>query len=87
MRITSLRLEQVMRFFMQGSALAGTMRGGALGLETHLEVESDEPPDRIRQLVRMGEQTCFTLQSLLQPVPVHTRVTLNGQALPLEAPE
>jgi len=87
MSITSLRLEQVMRFFMRGSALAGTMRGGALGLETHLEVESDEPPDRIRQLVRMGEQTCFTLQSLLQPVPVQTRVRLNGQTLPLEAPE
>ncbi len=81
MNIKNIRLEQVMRFFMRGSALAGTMRGGALGLETHIEVESDEPPERVRQLVKMGEQTCFTLQSLVNPVPVKTYVKLNGQEL------
>lgn len=72
------------RFFMEGSALAGTMRGGGLGLETHIDVDSDEPPERIRELVRMGEQTCFTLQSLIEPVPTQTRVKLNGEDLPLE---
>lgn len=66
---------------MRGSALAGTMRGGPIGLETRIEVESEEPPERIRQLVKMGEQTCFTLQSLLQPVPVTTSVLLNGRPL------
>ena len=83
MNVASLRLEQVTRFFMRGSALAGTMQGGALGLETYIEVESDEPPERIRQLIRMGEQTCFTLQSLIQPVPTETHVTLNGQEFSL----
>jgi hypothetical protein len=77
----------VTRFFMRGSALAGTMRGGALGLETHIAVESDEPPERIRQLIRMGEQTCFTLQSLIHPVPVQTHVKLNGQVLTLDTRE
>jgi hypothetical protein len=72
---------------MRGSALAGTMRGGALGLETHIAVESDEPPERIRQLIRMGEQTCFTLQALIHPVPVQTHVRLNGRALPLDTQE
>jgi hypothetical protein len=83
MNVASLRLEQVTRFFMRGSALAGTMQGGALGLETHIEVESNEPPERIRQLIRMGEQTCFTLQSLIQPVPTETHVRLNGQEFAL----
>ncbi len=48
-------------------------------------VESDEPPERIRDLVRMGEQTCFTLGALTDPLPVHTRVTLNGGELRLDS--
>lgn len=76
-----MRLEQTTRFFMEGSALAGTMRGGGLGLETRIHVESEEPPERIRELVRMGERTCFTLQSLIEPVPTETSVRLNGETL------
>src|SRR3990167_320963 len=84
LNIKSIRLKQVTRFFMKGSALAGTLRGGSLGLETQIEVESSEPPEKIRHLVKMGEQTCFTLQSLVNPVPVKTGVTLNGAPLALE---
>ena len=81
--ITSIKLKQVTRFFMKGSALDGSLRGGSLGLETQIEVESSEPPEKIRPLIRMGEQTCFTLQSLVNPVPVKTSVTLNGAPLAL----
>ena len=80
----SIRLEQIMRFFMKGSALQGTLHGGALGLETQIEVESSEAPEKIRHLIKMGEQTCFTLQSLINPVPVKNSVTLNGKPLPIE---
>jgi len=82
--VKSIRLKQITRFFMKGSALQGTMRGGAIGLESHIEVESSEPPEKIRHLIKMGEQTCFTLQSLIDPVPVKTSVTLNGEPLTLE---
>jgi hypothetical protein len=81
--VKSIRLKQVTRFFMKGSALQGTLKGGPLGLETQIEIESNEPPEKIRHLVKMGEQTCFTLQSLINPVPVSTSVTLNGEPLPL----
>jgi len=60
------------------------MQGSCLGLETRIAVESDEPSERVRQLIRMGEQTCFTLQALIHPVPVATRVTLNGVAFPMD---
>ena len=76
-------MEETTRFFMKGSALQGTLQGGALGLETHIEVESNEPPEKIRHLIKMGEQTCFTLQSLINPVPAKTSVTLNGEPLAL----
>ena len=70
LNLKSVRLKQTTRFFIKGSALQGTLRGGSLGLETQIEIESDEPPDKIRQLIRMGEQTCFTLQSLIHPLPL-----------------
>jgi hypothetical protein len=79
-----MRLKQITRFFMKGSALAGTLRGGALGLETHIEAESDEPVEKIRHLIKMGEQTCFTLQAWINPVPVTTTATLNGKPLQLD---
>jgi len=82
--VKSIRLKQITRFFMKGSALQGTMRGGAIGLESQIEVESSEPPAKIRHLIKMGEQTCFTLQSLINPVPVKTTVILNGAPLALD---
>ncbi len=82
--VKSMRLKQITRFFMKGSALAGTLRGASLSLETQTAVESSELPERIRHLIKMGEQTCFTLQSLINPVPVKTSVTLNGAPLALE---
>ena len=83
LNVKSIRLKQITRFFMKGSALQGTLRGGSLGLETCIEIESDEPPEKIRHLIKMGEQTCFTLQSLINPVPVRTSATLNGASLNL----
>jgi hypothetical protein len=68
---------------MKGSVRDQSLHGGAKGLETHVEVESDEPPERIRELVRMAEQTCFTLGAWTQAVPTSTTVALNGR--PLEA--
>lgn len=82
--VKSIRLRQVTRFFMKGSALAGTLRGGSLGLESEIGVESDEPAEKIWHLIKMGEQTCFTLQSLINPVPVKTTATLNGRPLSLD---
>jgi hypothetical protein len=79
--VKSLRLEQTTRFFMKGSVRDGSLHGGASGLETHVEIESDEPTDRIHELVRMAEQTCFTLGAWTRAVPTATTVTLNGRPL------
>lgn len=75
-----------MRFSVQGSWLANTRHGACLGLETHLHVVSDESADEIRKYVRAGERACFTIQSLLNEVPVHTDVTLNGAPLAVDEP-
>jgi hypothetical protein len=79
-----VRLEQTTRFFMKGSVREQTLHGGARGLETHVEIESKEPPERIEELVRMAEQTCFTLGAWTQTVPMTMSATLNGEPLEVE---
>jgi hypothetical protein len=83
LKIKNIQVNQTIRFFREGSALAGTLRAGCLGLESHVEIDSDEPEEKIREMTRMGERSCFTLGSLTTPVPVETRLKLNGRPLSL----
>jgi hypothetical protein len=64
--VKETRLEQVMHFYTKGSIREKTVENGCLGLETHVDVTSDEPPERIRELIRMGERMCYTVQSFGQ---------------------
>jgi hypothetical protein len=70
---------------MKGSVRDQSLHGGAKGLETEVEIESDEPRERIQELVRMAEQTCFTLGAWTQAVPTSTTVKLNGEPLEVES--
>jgi len=48
-----------------------------------VELESDEPPERVAAMVRNAENGCFTMQALLELVRVTNTVTLNGAPLPV----
>jgi hypothetical protein len=80
-RVDKARVHVVMRNKTEGSVLQGAVQSTCLGFETQLQVESDEPPERIQRLVRTAENGCFTLQALLAPVPVQRSTTLNGVLL------
>jgi hypothetical protein len=81
MKVKSIRVEQVTRFFREGSMMLGTVRSGSLGIESTVQIESDEPEDKIRKMMLAGEQSCFTLGSLTGVVPTQTHLTLNGKPL------
>ena len=38
-------------------------------IKTELSLDSDEPPERMAQLIKMAEATCFTLTALRNPAP------------------
>ena len=78
---TKAKVKQIARFYRDGSALAGTLTGGPVGLESTLDIESSEPPDRIQHLAKMAESSCFAMQSMIQNVETTTVVTLNGSSL------
>jgi hypothetical protein len=82
--IESVRIEQVMRFWLRGSWLGRDRQGGGLDLESHLQVRSAEPPERIREYVRGAERACFTIQSLHPDIAVRTTVSLNGTSLDID---
>ena len=79
--LKQVRVDQVMRFFRQGSILGGTIQSGSLGIEVQVDVECEEPRERIARLVRVAQDSCFTHGAIANQVPVGTNVRLNGQPL------
>ena len=45
--LKQVRVDQVMRFFRESSILGGTIQSGSLGIEVQVDVESDEPGEKI----------------------------------------
>jgi uncharacterized OsmC-like protein len=81
--LKQVHVDQVVRFFRKGSILGGTIQSGSLGIEVQVDVESDEPKDKIARLVRVAQESCFTHGAIANPVLVETNVRLNGQPLEL----
>jgi len=79
-KISKARVFVKAKFKSEGSVLAETVQAGSLGFETRLEVESDEPAERVAAVVRNAENGCYVLQTILRPVPVERKFTLNGKA-------
>ena len=78
-KIDKARVYVTAKFKSEGSVLAETVRAASPGFETRLEIEFSESTDKIAAVVRNAENGCYVLQTILQPVPVERRFTLNGQ--------
>jgi hypothetical protein len=76
--ITKAKVFVKARFKSEGSVLRETVQAVGLGFETQLDLESTEPAEKVAAVVRNAENGCFVLQSILNPVPVERRFTLNG---------
>jgi organic hydroperoxide reductase OsmC/OhrA len=75
----NVRLNVTARYHREGSILAGNATTMCDSIKTELSLDSDEPPERIAQLIKMAEATCFTMAALRNPVPVELDATVNGQ--------
>jgi len=69
------------RFRIEGSALQETVKSGPVGIE----VESDDPPERVTAAVRNAENGCFVMQALVNPTEVSRQVSLNGETINIHA--
>ncbi len=83
-KIDKARMHVTAHVRQEGSVLQQTIRGSWPGIETRLELESNEPPERLAGVIRNAENGCFVLQALLNPVLVERSVFVNGAAFKLQ---
>ena len=75
----NVRIKITARYSRTGSVLAGDAKTLCESVHTELSLDSDEPPERLTQLITMAEATCFTMAALRNPAPVALEATVNGQ--------
>jgi uncharacterized OsmC-like protein len=74
-------VSQTTRFIRGGSVLAGDIYGEPGGIDTNIDVDSDDSADKVANVVRMAEQSCFAIQSMMKNTAVTASATLKGAAL------
>ena len=68
-------------FLLTGSVKRGDIEAGCSEARTHLDVQSDDPPDAVAEVVRLAHRGCFLEQMIEKPVPVRSTLTLNGSVI------
>jgi len=76
----NVRITVTARYHREGSILAGDARTACDSIKTELALDSDEPPERVTQLIKMAEATCFTIAALRHSSPVELEATVNGRS-------
>jgi hypothetical protein len=83
--IRNLHVKVSAQYHRAGSILAGTATAGCDKIRTDVQLESDEPEDRVVDLIRVAENSCYTIGALREPVPTEMGVELNGRPLDVGA--
>ncbi len=84
MTITSASCKVRFRKFLGGSVLKGTVFNRWDGVDTHLAIQSDEPPDRLAHLIRNAKNGCFAEGLIVQSVPLNSTIEVNGKPFEIE---
>ena len=84
MSVTKASCKVRFRKFLGGSVLKGTVYNRWDGVDTHLSIECDAPPDRIRHLLRNAKAGCFAEGLITQSVPLNSTIDVNGELFDLE---
>ena len=82
-RITKAKVRVLIHWYLTGSVIKGTVDSGCKEVETHLEVDSDDEPDKIRNVVRLAKKGCFAEQLVVRPVPLTGSIRINGEPFSL----
>ncbi len=84
MKIDSIRIEQRVNFsttLVTDAEQMGDLKGSCDGVETHVIVEGSEPEDKVQELVRVSENACMAMQSIINATRKSTHLHLNGRLL------
>jgi len=86
MKITVTKASAKVRFrkFLGGSVLKGTVFNRWDGVDTHLSIESDAPPEKLAHLIRNAKSGCFAEGLITQSVPLNSTIEVNGKSFKVE---
>ena len=86
MKLTVTKASCKVRFrkFLGGSVIKGTVFNRWDGVDTHLAIESDAPPEKIAHLLKNAKAGCFAEGLITQQVPLVSTLEVNGQPFELE---
>ena len=68
-------------FQERGSVLGGTQRGNSKSFSIEFSLDSDEPEQKIAELIQLAHGMCFTEYALSHSVPLSYSHRLNGKPL------
>ena len=85
MTVTKASCKVRFRKFLGGSVIKGTVYNRWDGVDTHLSIESHEPPEKLAHLIRNAKNGCFAEGLITQAVPLNSTVEVNGKAFGFEA--
>jgi len=71
------------RKFLGGSVLKGTVYNRWDGVDTHLSIETDAPPDKVAHLIKNAKAGCFAEGLIEQKVTLNSTIEVNGQPFSL----
>ena len=83
--IVDIRVHVTMRFHFEASPLADTLQSDPPEFDCRVTIKSTEPFERIPDLIRIGDKTCYFLRSRIPPGKANSSATLNGQPLDANA--
>lgn len=82
-KMSKAKVRVLIHWYLTGSVLKGTVDSGCKSVETHLEVESDDDPEKVAHVIRCAKKGCFAEQMVVRPVPLVSTVQINGQPFQL----
>jgi len=83
LQVTHASCKVRFRKFLGGSVLKGTVFNRWDGVDTHLVIESDAPPDKLAHLIRNAKNGCFAEGLITQAVPLNSTIEVNGKSFDL----
>ena len=81
LELRAARVRVEMDFTLEGSVLRGTVKAACREMRTYFDLESDEPEEKLRLLVRNSRGGCFAETTVRNAVPVSSTCTLNGNLM------
>ena len=84
MTVTKASCKVRFRKFLGGSVLKGTVFNRWDGVDTHLSIESDAPPEKLAHLIRNAKNGCFAEGLITQQVPLNSTIEVNGRPFEIE---